>query len=117
MSFVWRDFYELARWLQDNKNIQLEEATLRTICNRSYYAAFEHMVEKAEAIGYTPSDSVADHSGLRRFLKGTKYKRHAPVLQNLYYWRELADYHKEVSNLERLANGSIVQAKFILDNS
>jgi len=109
MPFNWNDFISLATYLKDNCTILNsdqcidEEATFRTIINRSYYAAFNVAKQFALKEFKTISRSGGEHESLIKTFRlfkneNPEYKNIATKLGRIKDQRVSADYHSEFQN-------------------
>ncbi len=107
--FQWRTYLDLARVLHDSPPDGVDpEAVVRAAISRMYYAGFCCSRNYAvRQLGFHPSGSGDDHSGLRRHLRERNKRPLAGHLADLQGWRSQSDYDDEVENLEIL----IVQAR------
>jgi hypothetical protein len=94
MAFDWKDYVDLARFLQQQApNAGNQEAFLRTAISRAYYAAFCHVRNYArDHSGFIPRNDGDDHGRLREHLRKGKMAGIGKRLQRLREWRNECDY-------------------------
>jgi hypothetical protein len=99
MPFDWREFCELAHWLEGQATAAPNtEAALRTALSRTYYGAFCHTRNYArDFLGFEPRDEAEDHGRLRAYLKGKRRRGDADRLDRLRQWRNESDYVDELT--------------------
>jgi len=98
LTFNPTDFYELARWIVDQRD---DESSLRTAISRVYYAAHLIALEKLVQMSWTPKGGGEDHSGVIRELRTRKFRQLGDRLKLLLELREHADYHLEATETVR----------------
>jgi len=95
MSFVSRDFYDLALWLTSQR---ADEPTRRTGISRIYYAAHLTARERLSQKGWLmPTGKGDDHGLVIRELRARRFKDRADELRYLRELRDHSDYHLSAS--------------------
>lgn len=97
MAFQWKEYKEVARYLNTNKEyLPCEEAVLRSAVSRFYYAAFGHAREYAVITDKMPRPSgpVAHRLVVEHFQNDPRHAatKTSAMLRELKYWRKLCDY-------------------------
>jgi len=104
MSFDWREYLDLAKWLQKNpENAGTKEASYRAAISRAYYAAFQCALEFAEDEGFTPKKSGDDHADVRAYFRNTEKgdtirTNISNLLKRMCDNRRVADYRANMYN-------------------
>lgn len=110
MSFAWREYLDLAKWLNANpEKAGTQEASYRAAISRAYYAAFQCALEFATDEGYQPSKRSDDHGDVREhFRKTGKNSKDSgdsaartnisSLLQRMCDNRRQADYRANIRN-------------------
>jgi hypothetical protein len=115
MAFDWRDFLELARFLQSQSNIAIQEAAQRSSVSRAYYAAFCHARNYTrDQLGFSPYYHVADHQLVRDCLRSNRMGSVATCLDKLRQWRNDCDYDDVLGNLPSLVSRAISKSSSVL---
>lgn len=99
MAFEWKKFLDLAQRLQQQAaDGDQDEALLRTVFSRAYYAAFCRARNYArDWLNFVIRDDVEDHGRLRAHLALRRRKGDAHRLERLRRWRNEADHHADLS--------------------
>src|SRR5215472_12444154 len=94
MSFDWRELLSLAKVLLDQRgSLPSEEATLRSVVSRSYFAAFCYASQVAGVrYGFAPTRTAEDHGRLKAHFRGKGMFGIVSKLDDLRKWRNLCDY-------------------------
>jgi len=116
VSFDWREYLELARYLAGmGGTLYSPEAAYRSAVSRAYYAAFCWVRNYAAIkLGFKPQKSPDDHRRLREHLKSQGYVGLASNLNKLREWRNNCDYDDEVPGLDSRVCASIEVANKII---
>ncbi len=98
MPFDWKQYLELARFLENPTGTPPDqEAALRSAVSRGYFAAFCHVRDHAVAhLGFDAREQPEDHGRLRTLLKRGKMQKISERLDRLRQWRNACDYEGEV---------------------
>jgi hypothetical protein len=107
MAFEWRDFLEIARFLEAQavgRSIP-PEAAYRTALGRAYYAAYGHAHQYASAwLGFRgktkAEEKSQEHGALRAHLKSRRRNLVAEKLDSLRTSRNRCDYDDDVADLD-----------------
>jgi uncharacterized protein (UPF0332 family) len=117
MSFDWREYLHLARFLATVGSGFSQEAVLRSAVSRAYYAAFCHARNFArDRQGFSPTHTPKDHDLVRTHFKNQGRVDIARHLETLRRWRNRCDYDDTVSNVSNLLASAIAQAQKVLDS-
>src|SRR5947209_1952944 len=98
MPFDWREYLEVARSLLGQGGGKFsEEAALRTLISRAYYAAYGYALRYSrDNLGFVPGrrleDRTQDHGRLRAHLRQRRRAFVASKLEHLRDWRNVCDY-------------------------
>lgn len=121
MSFDWREYEKVAHWIHDNAVASncAEEACYRTAMSRSYYAAFQCVMDfVVERDSFSKKEGGDDHGGLLAHLKkrgGARARIHL-YLDRLRDNRLQADYEKIFEgDPRRQSEVSLANVKTILE--
>jgi len=116
MSFDWREYLELARWLAGLQGSGYsQEAADRSAVSRAYYAAFCWARNYAETkLGFKAQRGPYDHKLLREHLKRQRRQALASDLNKLRGWRNACDYNDQVPQLRQRVIVSIKVADKII---
>jgi uncharacterized protein (UPF0332 family) len=116
MSFDWREYLNLARFLQGQSGSSfIQEAAFRCAISRAYYAAFCHARNYArDRHGFSPNYNSNDHRLVRRHFQNRGISEIATKLDRLRQWRNSCDYDDTVSNVSSLVSSAIVRAQDII---
>lgn len=119
MEFNWKEFLELAKYLNEKEPFKYSQAALRTSASRAYYAAFCQARKYAgKKLGYPPRYDESDHKSLRDFFKKKNMLKLWSNLNQLREWRNRCDYdEKSIDDLESLVKNSLKKAEFILSKT
>jgi len=117
MSFDWREYLNLAAFLQTHTgNGFAREAALRSAASRAYYAAFCHARNYArDRQRFRPSGTVADHADVIKHFRTRGDVRTSRGLERLRQWRNRCDYRDVVPNVANLVTSAIRGAQHVLD--
>jgi hypothetical protein len=104
MAINWREYLELARWLQTNTPPGMsDECARRCAVSRAYFAAFCFARNYALAyLGFTERKDSDDHGRLRAHLKAKRRRKTAESLDRLRQWRNACDYNDDVGDMTAL---------------
>src|SRR5262249_42329931 len=119
MAFDWREYLELARWLQANPPPGLSgEAAYRCAISRAYFAAFGYALQYAtQYLDFSPREGSDDHGRLRAHLKSKRRHRTAQSLDRLRDWRNSCDYDREFSaDLAAILVSALTEAQYVFDS-
>jgi hypothetical protein len=125
MPFDWREYLDLAKYLQAQAQTGTipVEAALRSAVSRGYYAAFGHGYAYAttylQFLGSSkPEDKSQDHGRLRNHLWQRRRAQVAQKLDNLRRWRNACDYEPDLVNtdLNRLVDDAIRAAEYVFQS-
>jgi hypothetical protein len=108
MAFDWREFLNLARWLQEQVEAKAaisSEAAFRSAISRAYFAAFGHALHYARTwLGFQgkgkTEDKSQEHGALRAFLKSKRRAKVAEKLNQLRIWRNRCDYEEDLQDFD-----------------
>lgn len=94
MPFSWREFIDIARFLQSHGNSAVipAEAAYRCAISRTYYAAFCHAKTHASMRGFKEKGTSDDHIDLRLFFIQKGRRDISRRLDDLRQWRNHCDY-------------------------
>ena len=131
MSFNWAEYLILARfieekrasgsnqYLQDNAPVS-NEAMVRCITSRSYYAAFCHARNYAiSRLGFVPSpliDRHKDHKRVREHFKNNNMPDIENQLKSLSLWRNKCDYDDHIDNIHLFPKFAISTAQQVINS-
>jgi hypothetical protein len=91
MSFVPKDFHDLALWLASQR---ADESSRRTAISRIYYAVHLTARERLLERGWlTPTGKGDDHARVIRELRTRRFRDRGDQLRYLRELREHSDYH------------------------
>jgi uncharacterized protein (UPF0332 family) len=122
MTFNWKDFLTFAENVKAEPDKPCpQEAALRSVVSRPYYAAFHAALEFGVSEKFLPQWSGEDHFGIQRYFQQHNPKSDARrkivlELQRLYDNRRKADYVKSIINPTSLADWSIKSSQVIYLN-
>lgn len=115
MSFDWREYFHLADNLNGAARPYTQEAALRTIVSRAYYAAFCHARNYAAARQHFSAQGIADdHRNLREHFRGRNDHGIVTRLDNLRRWRNNCDYDNDLPNLPAMVGAALRAAREVL---
>ena len=122
MPFDWREYLEVARFLRGQGGVGFsEEAALRTLISRTYYAAYGHALRYGrDHLGFVPGrrleDRTQDHGRLRAHLRQRRRALVASKLEQLRDWRNVCDYDDSPPTFDFLqrAADAVANAEYIL---
>jgi uncharacterized protein (UPF0332 family) len=119
MEFNWKEFLELAKYLNETEPFKYSQAALRTSASRAYYAAFCQARKYAwKKLKYQPIYDESDHKSLRDFFKKKNMLQLWSHLDQLRKWRNQCDYdEKSIDDLESLVKNSLKKAEFVLSKT
>jgi len=98
MPFDWQEYLAVARFLKGQGGAGFsEEAAIRTLISRAYYAAYGHALRfSRDYLGFVPGrlpeDRTQDHGRLRGHLRKRRRAFVASKLEQLRDWRNVSDY-------------------------
>lgn len=116
MAFDWKEYVELARFLQRQAGIGISsEALLRSALSRTYYGVFCYARNYArDFLGFRPRYDGEDHGRLRAHLKKAKRWRVGEKLGRLRDLRNNCDYHDQLAlGLRDALLTSLVDADYV----
>jgi hypothetical protein len=117
LPFVWKDYLDLARHLENDVHAHTIEAAQRSAVSRAYYAAFCHARKHAaRTLGYAMRRTGEDHEAVPKYLKSKGLGKTAGRLEQLKLFRNQCDYDDVVGNLHFLATTAIALAQEIIDS-
>ncbi|MBI4319481.1 MAG: hypothetical protein HY675_13420 [Chloroflexi bacterium] len=115
MSFKWKEYLDLARFLLQVQGDVSHEASWRCAVSRAYYAAFCHARNYArDRLGYQPAGGAQDHSSLVAHYRSNQSEI-ADWLDELRSWRNLCDYRDNVYGIDRMPQLAIFSAQQVFD--
>jgi hypothetical protein len=122
MPFDWREFLGVARFLRGQGGAGFsEEAALRTLISRAYYAAYGHALRYGrDYLGFIPGrrleDRTQDHGRLRAHLRQRRRAFIASKLEHLRDWRNVCDYDDSPPTFDflRRAADAIAAAEYVI---
>ena len=115
MPFDWREYLDLAKYLNGGGGSFTQEAALRTVVSRAYYAAFCHARNYAAANQhFVALGSARDHARLRNHFRNLRDHATASQLGNLRHWRNLCDYQNDVPGLRGMVGGALLAAQRVI---
>jgi hypothetical protein len=117
MAFEWKDYIDLAQFLQQEASGKTNgEAYLRSAISRTYYGAFCHVRDYAEAkLGFQAKGEAQDHGALRARIRVGKTKGISDRLDRMRQWRNDCDYLRELTfNLDATLATALMDAQWIL---
>lgn len=113
MAFDWREYLNLARFLQGQGGISFsQESAFRAAVSRAYYAAFCYARDRH---GFSPKGISEDHQRVRNHFRGRGMVEISRKLEELRQRRNSCDYDDVVSNVPHLLTSAIAQAQDILN--
>jgi uncharacterized protein (UPF0332 family) len=119
MSFDWRQYFQLARYMSEHaSDYPDEEACYRTVVSRAYYAVYR----LARDYVYNADGKDIDvHQVLQKYLKQNRNNklryRIGNQLKDLHQLRKKADYESDLRTLPvNIAKQAMSYAQRILDN-
>ncbi|MCX6680772.1 MAG: HEPN domain-containing protein [Methanothrix sp.] len=123
MTFNWKEYLELAKYLQGKIEVcYSEESARRAAVSRAYYAAFCFARNYAQDhCGRSKGKGPKEHADLIRFytILGTTRQNFADIAENLdelRQWRNFCDYDDNIMrNLNDLAADALDDAQEIID--
>jgi hypothetical protein len=116
MAFDWKEYLNLARFLQGQGNPFTQESAFRCAVSRAYFAAFCHARNYArDRHGFSPTYTGNDHRLVREHFRKRKEAGIAFKLDRLVQWRGKCDYDDTVSDLSRLLTSAIDEAQKVLN--
>jgi len=97
MAFQWKEYKEVARYLNTNREyLSCEEAALRSAVGRFYYAAFGHAREYAVITDkmLRPKGPDAHKLVIEHFDRDPRHvtMKISAMLRELKSWRNICDY-------------------------
>ena len=116
MSFDWREYLNLALFLQRQRNSFTQEAAYRCAVSRAYYAAFCYARNYArDRQGYSPKYAGEDHQFVRNHFRDRGMVKIARMLDRLRHWRNSCDYDDSVPNISSIIKKAINDAQQIIN--
>jgi hypothetical protein len=119
MAFNWREYLDLARWLQTNTPPGMsDECARRCAVGKAYYAAFCYARNYArDYLNFSPRNDPDDHGRLRAHLKQKRRSGTAQSLDRLRGWRNDCDYADDVpggpASLDAMLVAAIQEAEYV----
>jgi hypothetical protein len=116
MAFDWREYLELARWLQAHTPSGVsQEAAQRCGIGRAYFSAYGYALNYAtQYLGFVPRNASEDHGRLREHLKRKRRRKSAESLDRLRDWRNSADYDGEFEgDLDAMLSNALSEADYV----
>lgn len=107
--FKWERYYNLAIELNDRE----EEEYKRAAISRAYYSVYGRTRKHLKDEGFPLSSNNSGHSTLWNACERLKLIELSIQGDRLKRKRVKADYDNEISNINNLANRSVVEAKKI----
>ena len=118
MTFIWKDYLDVAKNLRGDSIACSSEARLRSGVSRAYYAAFCHARDYARKnLGYQATGRAQDHQTLKGYYGKHGLSAIALKLDDLRTWRNICDYDDQLAasmNIQRLINAAIKRAEDII---
>lgn len=115
MPFDWHEYLHLATNLNGEGGVYSQEAALRTVVSRAYYAAFCHVRNSAAATQqFIPQGTADDHARLRDHFRNRGDTATASQLSNLRRWRNLCDYQDELPGLPAMVGTALRSARDVV---
>ena len=117
MAFDWKEYLDLARFLQGEIEINYsQESAYRSAVSRAYYAAFCHSRNYARTFeNFVPSGRPKDHTDIRGHFRNKGRPGIASELDDLRTWRNSCDYDDTVGDLPQKLKSAIENAQDIID--
>ena len=125
MIFEWKDFVDIARYLNDAGGKSLpDEAAYRSAVNRAYYGAYGHSTDYAiKCFRFIQCEDGRDHSRLRSSFKNEGKNNPGMMqialkLKELHKWRKDCDYHfimRDPKPPDQMATDAIDDAQEIIN--
>lgn len=116
MAFDWKEYFNLALFLQGKTKKYTQEASFRCAVSRAYYAAFCYARNYArDQHGFDPNYDYDDHNLVREHFRDWEMANISDWLLRLRQWRNNCDYQDTVSNVSRLCTSAISQAQKVFD--
>lgn len=114
MSFDWREYFNLAQALVQNKAMFHNEAAVRSAVSRAYYAAYCYARNHAcKKLGFVITKKSKDHGRLRDFFKSRNQIRIAKDLDELKQHRNRCDYNDTVPHLNDVYGDAVKRTRNI----
>lgn len=115
MSFDWREYLVLSRYLASGQSPVSSECADRCAVSRAYYSAFCRARENAVArLRYQPFNDGRDHGAVRKRYQEYGMPDVHDALEELYEWRCMCDYDNTVANHAQLAHNAVAEAAKVL---
>lgn len=116
MSFDWKEFLNLARFLQGHSGSSFnQESGFRCSVSRAYYAAFCHARNYArDQSSFIPTYKSVDHRRVREHFQHLGITEISSKLDDLRVWRNKCDYDDNVSNISFLVSSAIARSQEII---
>ena len=116
-DFNWNEFYLLAEYLNSDYSFGCQEAVQRTIVSRVYYAAFGMAKEVLEyKYKITVPQNAASHKYVRIEYEKQGRDDISDSLRELRKYRNCCDYNKNVNDLHKIVNESLIISENIIKN-
>ena len=116
-DFNWNEFYLLAEYLNSDYSFGCQEAVQRTIVSRAYYGAFcmakEVLHHKYKIT--VPQNATSYACVLFEYKKQGRDDISA-LLRDLREYRNCCDYNKNVNDLHKIVNESLIISENIIKN-
>lgn len=106
MAFDWKEFLELARFLQAQLQAKAnlpQEAAYRCAIGRAYYAAYGYAHKYASTwLGFKgktkPEEKSQDHGALKAFSKSKRRWKIGEYLDSLRNWRNMRKIQEKLTS-------------------
>ena len=116
MAFDWKEYLDLARFLQGQESDYTQEAAFRCAVSRAYYAAFCHARNYAcDHLGFRRTYSHTDHELVRAHFRSCRMPDVDLKLRQLSRWRNICDYDDTIRNISLLSAFAISEAQQVID--
>lgn len=114
MPFDWGEYLALAEALAQGRTPTNQEAVLRSVISRAYYAAYCYARNHARDLqGFAPDATGDDHQRVRDHYRSCGMNDVARKLTQLRQWRNGCDYLDTVYNLPFVSSQALIQAQDI----
>ena len=118
MAFDWKEFLNLARFLEGDTSCQYEEeAAWRSAVSRAYYAAYCYACHFArDRHGFSLTYTADDHQEVRRHFRRRGMVDIAAKLDRLRQWRNECDYRPDTPDrLPLIVRSAVSRAQEVLN--
>ena len=119
MPFNWREYLELARFLQGQGGSTFsQEAAFRCAVSRAYYAAFCYARNYArDNLTFPPKYGPEDHIYLKEYfrVRAMQFPGIALKLDSLRQKRNRCDYEDSINNPTALLQQALIEAKDVIE--